>query len=179
MIDKLDKNIFDELKRGSIAALKEIHRIYSGRLFFFINSYIRNKETSEELVQDVFIKLWNNKEKIDSSDAVVSFIYTIAKNHAIDSLRRNRVKIFSIDSIHEKDYSEGNKGEEKLLYDEEERRIIEAIERLSPRKKEVFELHRVANLTYKQIAEQLGISTSAVEKNISSALKDIKKHITK
>lgn len=179
MKNDLDINLISELKSGSTSALKKIYKLYGSRIFFFINSYTHNREISEELVQDVFIKLWNYKENLESTKTVTSFIYTIAKNHAIDFIRKNRVKIYSIDSVNERDYSEGNLGEVKLIYDEEEKLIKEAIEHLSPRKREVFELHRIEKLTYKQIAEQLGITVSAVEKNISSALKEIQQYIVK
>jgi RNA polymerase sigma-70 factor (ECF subfamily) len=179
MKEALDLNLILELKCGNTSALKKIYNIYGSKLFFFINSYTRNKEISEELVQDVFIKLWNNREKLETSKSITSFIYTIAKNHAIDYIRKYNVKIYSIDFINEIDYSQGNFGEEKLIYDEEEKFITDAINQLSPRKREVFELNRNEKLTYMQIARQLGISISAVEKNISSALKEIKNYISK
>jgi len=174
MVDELEIRLIEDLREGNPSALKKIYKLYYSRLFFFINAYTHNNEITEELLQDVFLKLWNNRENIYSSQSIVNYIYTIARNHAIDHIRKNRVKIFSIDIIQGKEYSEGNKGEEEVLYSEEEKRINKAINNLSPRKKEVFELHRVENFTYKEIAERLGISVSAVEKNISSAIKELR-----
>ena len=179
MKEELDLILILELIQGNSSALKKIYKFYGSRIFFFINSYTHNKEITEELVQDVFIKLWNKREKLDTSKSIKNYIYTIAKHSVIDFIRKNSVKIFSIDSIPESEFSTNNIGEENMLYDEEERLIKEAIERLSLRKREVFELHRIERLTYNQIADRLGISVSAVEKNISSALKDIRKYLIK
>lgn len=178
-MEELDLKFILELKNGSTSALKKIYQFYGNKIFHFINSYTRNREISEELVQDIFIKLWNYREKLETSKSIKSFIYAIAKNHVIDFIRKPDVKIFSIDSVHEQRLTEGNMGEESLIFAEEEKIIFEAMASLSPRKRQIFELNRIENLTYKQIAERLGISVSAVEKSISSALKDIKNHISK
>lgn len=83
-----DINILDELKNGSVPALERIFNLYSVKLFYFINSYIRNKEISEELTQDVFIRLWENKHNLKTSFSINNYLYTIAKNLCIVPPRR-------------------------------------------------------------------------------------------
>lgn len=175
----LSENTLRDFKKGNISAFKEICSLYGKKLFYFINAYTNNREVTEEIVQDVFIKLWYVKEKIDTSLSINSYIYTIAKNLSIDYLRMQRFKVFSIDSIVERELSHNNEGEEIINYEEENNLIRQAIMNLSPRKKEVFTLHRFERLTYHEIAQRLGISVSAVEKNISASLQDIRKYISK
>ncbi len=151
--------------------------MYSKKLFYFINAYTNDREESEEIVQDVFLRLWNRRESLDDSLSLNSYIYTIAKNLSIDYIRRKKVKIFPIDYLNENYFIVHNKGESNLITHELEIKFDEAIEHLSPRMKEVFKLHRKDNLTYSQISTQLGISVSAVEKNISSAIKSIRKYV--
>jgi len=163
-----------ELKGGSTSALKEIYTLYSKKIFYFINSYTYNKEITEELVQDVFIRLWNNRKSIDADSSINSYIYTIAKNLAIDFIRKKKVIILPIDSVNQSEISNNNEGELQIIIEQEENILKEAINSLPVRQKEVFELHRNYDLSYKQIAAILNISVSAVEKNISSALKKLK-----
>lgn len=178
-MDDQNLKLILDFKAGKVSAFKKIYEIHFSKIFFFINSYTRNKEISEELTQDVFVKLWNYKQKIETSKSITSFIYTIAKNHTIDFIRKNSVKIYSIEGVNENKYALRNLGEDKLTFEEQERLLGEAIEGLSARKKEIFKLNRHENLTYKQISEKLGISASAVEKHISTALKEIKNYISK
>jgi RNA polymerase sigma-70 factor (family 1) len=168
-----------ELKRGSTSALRVIYNLYSKRIFFFINSYTYNKEISEELVQDVFVKLWNNRKSLKTNASVKSYIYTIAKNLAIDFIRKKRMVILPIDSVNQMEISNNNEGELKLIIEQEESLLKQAVDNLPFRQKEVFELHRNYDLSYKQISEILDISVSAVEKNISSALKKLKYSLLK
>jgi RNA polymerase sigma-70 factor, ECF subfamily len=175
----IDQNIIDELKNGSVPALERIFNLYSSKLFYFINSYIRNKEISEELTQDVFIRLWENKHNLINSPSINNYLYTIAKNLCIDYIRKKKIHILPIDSIiDESDFSQKNEGDIKISSIEEIDLINKAIERLSPRKQEIFRMHRFDKIAYQQIAEKLGISVSAVEKQISSALTDIQKYLS-
>ena len=175
----LDLFITHDLKKGKVSALEKIFKLYNKRLYYFINSYTRDKNVSEELVGDVFIKLWNNREKINTSLSINNYLYTIAKNLAIDYISRKKLKIFYIDNINEIEIAHSNEGEQNIVYSETEKIINEALNRLADRKKEIFLLHRIDKLTYKQISSQVGISISAVEKNISSALKSIQKFLEK
>jgi RNA polymerase sigma-19 factor, ECF subfamily len=129
------------------------------------------------MLQDVFLKLWNNRENLDTSLSLNSYIYTIAKNLSIDYIRKKKVKIFPIEYLNERNLVEHNNGESDLIAGELNQLFQEAIGCLSPRMKEVFTLHRIEKLTYTEISNQLGISVSAVEKNISSALKSIRKYV--
>jgi RNA polymerase sigma-70 factor, ECF subfamily len=174
----IDNNIIDELKKGRVSTLERIFNLYSGKLFYFINSYIRNKEISEELTQDVFIRLWENKHNLKNLPSINNYLYTIAKNLCIDYIRKNKTLILPIDSVSEIGFSQKNEGDLKISSLEEVDFINKAIENLSPRKKEIFKMHRFDKITYQQIADKLGISISAVEKQISSALSDIKKFLS-
>ena len=163
-----------ELKNGSLSALGEIYNFFNKRLSFFINAYTGNKQETEEIVQDVFVKLWNHRSSIKDVSSAKSYIYTIAKNSAIDYIRKRKLLVFPLDSLKKNEPFESNQGELNLLIQEENSLINTAIDNLSPRRKEVFKLHRNENLTYKEISERLGISVSAVEKNLSAALKEIR-----
>ena len=177
----LDLNTVEELKRSSRTAFKKIYYFYNKRIFYFINTYTRNIEICEELTEDVFIKLWKSREKIQTKTPALfkSYLYAIAKNSAIDFIRQKKVPIFPIDLANNLDISENNEGELNLILEDESKLFEAAIDRLSPRKKEVYLLHRFEDLTYKQISSKLGISVSTVENHITAAYKEVKAFLYK
>ncbi len=171
---EIESKIIIELKKSNAKALKKLHSIYSKKIFYFIYSYTRSTEITEELVQDVFLKLWNKRKSLKELSSLNNYIYTIAKNLTIDFLRKKKnAIIIPIDSVEEEVVTK-NSGETKIAFLEKKALIYKAITRLSPRKKEVFKMQRFEKLTYKAISEKLEISVSAVEKNMSSALKELK-----
>jgi len=175
---EIESKIIIGLKKNNAEALKMLHSIYSKKIFYFIYSYTHNTEITEELVQDVFVKLWNNRRTLKKLSSLKNYIYTIAKNLTIDFLRkRKKVLIIPIDTIVGEEIVSKNFGEEKIISLERIGYIHRIIERLSPRKKEVFKMQRFEKLTYKAISEKLEISVSAVEKNMSSALKEIRHNL--
>ncbi len=163
-----------ELRKGNPSALRKLYEIHAKKLFLFINSYTHNIQVSEELVQDVFVRLWNNRNNIKLNSSFNSYLYTIAKNLAIDFLRKKMNAPVHLPLIKKNELTSFNKGEVEIISIEERSAIYREIEKLSPRKKEVFKMHWFEKKTYKVIAEELKISVSAVEKNISSALSELR-----
>ena len=150
----------------------------NSRLRFFLHGYISDEETIKEIIQDVFVKLWQNREKLYSEDSLKSYIYQITKNHVIDILRKNKLELVNFDETSENDIISNESIHERIENEELEKIINDGIINLSNKKKEIFLLHRFEKLTYPEISQKLNISVSSVEKNISSALKDIKKLIS-
>lgn len=127
-------------------------------------------DTSKEIVQEVFINLWNKRDSITSERSVKSYLYTSVKNRCFNWLRdhkkfRSHVLDFEIedhDTIFERDDLESQ---------EIKKRIEDAMEKLPDRCREIFELSRFEDLKYREIAERLGLSVKTVEVQVSKALK--------
>ncbi|MGD8779135.1 MAG: RNA polymerase sigma-70 factor [Ignavibacteria bacterium] len=177
MRNGFDKKLIDELKQGSTDALRKVHELFKKKLFCFVYSYTRNAEISEELVQDVFIRIWKNRQTLDPASSINNYIYTIAKNLTIDYLRKKKGEVISLESVKENEISSGHEGELKIISREDEATVNKVIDKLSQRKKEVFKMHRFEQMTYREIAVKLDVSLSAVEKNISSALREIRESL--
>jgi RNA polymerase sigma-70 factor (ECF subfamily) len=157
-----------ELTRGSETAFTFLFQRYSEEVYNFIYRFIRNKETSRELTQDVFMKLWVHHTSIDRSQSFEGYLFSIARNHLFNFLKR-RLKEQEIlhqitaTATEEDPYDAHTYREVMLQY-------THSVASLPPRQRQVFILNREEGLTYKQIAAQLGISVSAVEKHMSAAL---------
>jgi len=177
---KSNKELLILLKKGDVIAFDNIYEKYSKRLYGFVIRYVKQKEDAEGIVQEVFIKIWETRNKIDIYSSFDSFIFTIAYNTTINILRKrvnehkfhDQLKSVSqitgagqiIDEIHFKEIN----AQLKLL-----------LNQLTPRQKEIFQLSREAGLTHEEIAKKLNISVNTVKNHMVTTLAFIKSHIDK
>jgi RNA polymerase sigma-70 factor, ECF subfamily len=179
MIRGLDsENLLSELKKGDKKAFTQIFQLYHSRLSHFARSYVIDPDVAVNLVQDAFLKLWENSNKLKDSTSIAAYLYTITRNNCLNYLKHQKVEAKYHQKITknslELDLNLGAlKRLEYDLYDfEEVQQIIDrTIEMLSPQVKQVFLLSRYENLSNAEIAEKLGITVKAVEANITRALK--------
>lgn len=167
------------MESNNIKVDREFERLY--KLFYpavlnFVNQRLRDREASKEVVQDAMVKVWKKRFNIDLSEATFkSYLYTTARNTLIDYVR-GRVNTESIDQdnverIHvEEDEALIN---DSLLKVE----IMKCLNKMKPKRKEIFMLSKMQGYTYKEIAAALDISERTVEDNISKALAALKAHL--
>ncbi len=168
------------LKEGDLLAFDEIYSRYSNRLFCFVLKLIKQEQDAEEIVQEVFLKLWRSRDKIDLHTSFDSFVFTIAYNHTMSMLRKR---------VHEQKYlnhlaglqrtSEAEDIIDELTFQEIQGCYLRLLEQLSPRQREVFLLSRDEKLTYKEIAGKLDISVNTVEIHMTKALRFMKDNLGK
>ena len=162
------------LKEGNIDAFNKIFDHYAKRLFRFSMSYLKSTEDAEEVVQEVFLKIWDNKENLSTLKSFESYLFTIAKNGILNTIRKSKYKeaYQHYVKIHpEKDALL----DDELNFKELERVYKKAVEELSPKRKEIFLLSREKHLSNTEIAEKLDISVKTVENQMTSALSEIRK----
>ena len=122
-------------------------------------------------MQDIFIKLWNNCKDVPL-DKARSYLFTLAKNHFLKNVEKKQVRLRYRNSISEKVNKEDPQF--KLEQDEYKARLENAINHLPDGQREVFLMNRIEKKTYVQMAEELGISKTAVEKRMQKALLKMK-----
>ena len=156
-------------------AFDTIYSRYSNRLYYFVLRYIKQKEDAEEIVQEVFIKIWESRRKIDTHSSFESFVFTIAYNTTI-SLLRKRVSenkyidnLSSIQQITSSDYIVDD-----IQFNELNDKVFSLLKKLPPRQREVFQLSREQGLSHDEIAKKLNISSNTVKNHLVKALAFIK-----
>jgi RNA polymerase sigma-70 factor (ECF subfamily) len=174
IISYSDEQLMQEIKADNMFAFDVLYKKYSRRLYKFGFSIIKSKEETENLIQDVFLCLWENRHKVEKDSSVKSYVFTIAYNSAISIIRKKAKESQFIEYI--KTIQEINEEpvNVKLEYDELTNKLDDIIQTLPPRQKEVYLLHRVEGLKYSEIAEQLNISENTIENHMSRALKTIR-----
>lgn len=179
MFDKAqpDIQLVKSLQKGDIKAFDRLFENYARRLLYFARGYLKSKEDAEDLVQEVFIKIWEKRKEIKEYYSFQSFIFTITYN-AIKKYFRTKNTEQKYLKIFQEDFNESvDSTKLEIEYNEISQQVISAIEKLPPRRKEIFKLSREQGLPHKEIARIMEISPKTVENQIREAIKQIKKHL--
>ncbi|MDO6519568.1 RNA polymerase sigma-70 factor [Zobellia galactanivorans] len=162
-----------DLKKGNKVAFKYLFNTYYNRLVAYITTYNHNIAQSEDVVQQTFIKLWDNRQKLDEGQSPKGYLYAIAYNIYCDTLRTQKKQEKLMSVIWERALRD--RIEEDL--DAKERRIQkmrQVIESLPPKCKEIIQMNKIQGIKYKDIAEHMGISIKTVEAQMRIAFTKIR-----
>lgn len=171
----IDRSLVLRLKSGDNDAFEKLFQKYHKKIFFFALRYNNSKEDAEGVVQDVFIKIWNERKTLKEDLSFNSYVFTITKNHLFNINRKK---------LNEKAYKEyfihhftkaDNKPEQDIIYLDLKSKLDAVIDGLPTQRKKIFIMSRRQGLSNKEIAEELDLSVRTVEVHISLALKTIKK----
>lgn len=173
---KIDINIKDdclisEFCNGNREAFNVIFRRYYGKVNCFIKSIIKDDNASEDLSQDIFIKLWTCRSSMKNIHSLNSFIYVMSRNSAIDYIRTSKdfVLLEKISDIYT-----NTETEENFFATEKELLIRLVVSQMPAKRRLIFEMSRYKGMTNEEIAHSFGISKKTVENHISSALKELR-----
>jgi RNA polymerase sigma-70 factor, ECF subfamily len=159
-----------KLRKGNVSAFDLIFKIYNQKVFNFCLKLLNKQEDAEEVTQEVFIALWENREKIELNTSLSSYIYRIARNKIYNIYRKSYYVQAYLEYMNVNSKKLESFTEDEILYNELNQFLNVTIEALPPRRKEVFELSRFEGLTYKEIAKRMKISENTVDVQIRKAL---------
>ncbi len=162
-------------------AFRQIFHYYTPRLLPFVFSMVKSDAVAEEIVQDVFLKLWTNRVEVAQKEAPSSWLFTVAANQSLTFLRRMSVERRYIDKVKaEIDQAWFQNPTEDLLFLREDEALLKkAIDALPPQQKLIYTLSRHEGLSHKEIADQLNISPNTVKNHIVTAVRALREFIQK
>jgi len=172
--------LIQPLKNGSVKAFDALYQLYSARLYNFVLK-ISNGDTymAEEIVQRVFIKIWEDRSMLDTQKSFNAFICTIAKNMLMNEYKHQMVEFVYQEYILQINKDESSDGVDKIEYVFLEKYLNTLIEQLSPARREVYIMNRIDKLTVKEIAQRSGKSEKTIEKQLSEANEFIRRQFSK
>ena len=163
---------------NDVNAYRELFILYHKRLLNFSVTITHSKESAEEVVSDVFLKLWVNRATLITIDNFHLYIYIVTKNLSINrALKEKREQSFSLDETLIDMQNIYSNPEELMISSEMQRRIRSSIEILPPKCRLIFKLIREDGLKYKEVAELLNLSLKTIENQMTIALKKITESI--
>lgn len=166
----------DDLRQGDYDAFNRIFFAFYKPVLNFLHSLTQSRDDAEEICQEVFAKVWLNREKLDAGKNFRAYLYTITRNEAYDYFKKR--KIVDAGSYQEWQSSAANDTDEVIIAKETELLINLTVSRMPKQRKRIFELSRYEGMTNEEIAKKLNIGKNAVEKQITYALKDIREVLT-
>ncbi|CAL1519106.1 RNA polymerase sigma-70 factor [Chitinophaga sp. MM2321] len=170
--------LLQQLIAGDAESFRKIYEYYQGKVFLFALRLTKSKSEAEEIVQEVFVRLWENREKVKIEKNFNAYMLTITKNLILDRLKKAAFDKTIQQKIYHNMLVLQNTTVDELIEKELTRLYQQAVDRLSPQKKVVFMLSRQEELSYEEIAQKLGVSKNTVRNQMSDSLKSIREYLT-
>lgn len=160
------------LKEGSREAFTMLYNLYADRLYSFALVQTKSKQMAEDVVQDTFLKLWNNRTNLNCYGNVQALVFTMARNLIIDAFRRQvaNIDIEAYFNLHEALPSTASP-EENLYFNETKENLEQAKAKLSNKECKIYEMSREQDMPIKKIAQTLNLSPQTVKNYLTSTLK--------
>ncbi|WP_103070201.1 RNA polymerase sigma-70 factor [Aquimarina sediminis] len=171
--------IIEEIKKGNREVFKNFFNKNYADLVIYANGYLFDQQVSEDLVQDVFIYIWENANGINIKSSLMGYVHSMVKNRCLNYLKSikitDNIEIldFNINLITEHKFESASDGDKKIVYHQ----ILKIVDSLPDKMKKVVRLKFLHNYKYKEIAEELGVSINTVKTQLKRAKTKIKEAI--
>lgn len=176
-MDESDSEILLLFRKNDVNGLKRLYDKYYVSLYMLAIKYIGKKEVAEEIVQDVFIQLWEKRQVLDVTSSFKSYLSAAIKYKSINYLKSIYKKYRFTELIPDLFTDNTFSGEEEVIGNEFSAIIKESIKNLPPKCRIIFNLSRNFSMSYDEIAVHLSISKRTVQAQIGIALKRIRKEL--
>lgn len=171
-----NEQLLQKIKSGDKFAYKLLFEKYYSQLTRFALLYVKDRDISEEIIQELFVQFWIKKETINISTSIKSYLHRAVRNRALNYLRDKKNHL-SIDVGLQDIINIGNEDVYDIDYIELKKFITLAIESLPEKCKNIYKMSRFEEMSYKQIAESLNISAKTVENQIGIALRKLREKL--
>ena len=166
---------FENIKNGNIELYEQLFKHYYSHLVHFSYRYAKDVQVAEDIIQDIFVNVWNKRDTLDFTLNFKSYLYSAVRNHSLMHINKtNRVELVDLKFIVEKS---DNNPDVLVESNELEKGLMKIISEFPTKRREVFFLSRFDKLTYAEIAATLNISIKTVETQMSRSLKYIRKNL--
>jgi len=162
-----------KLKASERDSFKAIVNYFHAGIFNFLVFKVNDRAIAEDLLQDTFVRLWESRKTLDHNRSIKSYLFTIANNLALNHIRHENI-VWRFKENPSLDRALPETPFEKLTLKELETCIQKTIDKMSDKVRMVFLMCKVEGLSYKEIAERLGLSVATVESHMVKALRMIR-----
>ena len=178
--NRVDESLVKRFADGDMRAFDSIYSIFNPKLQRFVFTIVKTENDTEEIVQEVFVKLWENREKIKKYISFENYLFTIAYHTTVSLLRKRAKEVHYIEYVKSVQMEvEEFTPDETFNRDEIHETLNLLIEKMPGRQQEVFRMKHFQNCSYKEIADHLNISVNTVENHIVKAHKFLKENLGK
>ena len=166
------------ISKGDESAFKEFFNYYHPRLYGYALTMIQSHNPSEEVVSDVFMKVWTGRKRLSAIENVNHYMFRAVKNQALNYLEKRKLETVDLDKVQDNKIGDFIQPDLSVLNRELADQIQSAIESLPPRSKLIFGLIRIDGMKYKEVAEHLDLSVKTVENQMTIAIKKLREKLS-
>lgn len=166
--------LLQKIRNGDQNGFKEFYQLQFFKLYQFSYSFVHSRETAEEIVNDVFLAIWQKRNILNTINNINVYLYVAVKNACLNFLRRNNLPVpVSVEDLCVDHFQLTADPELVLIQRELQKQIREAVEQLPPRCRLIFKLIKEDGLSYKEVASILDLSVKTVDNQLCLALKKL------
>lgn len=174
------EDLVEKIRRGDEYAFELLFNQYYSRLCIFANTYLHSLDLSRDVVQDVFIKIWDNRENFYINQSLKAYLYQSVRNQSLNSLQKSKRKLAL-----EKKLKKQQEAQERvkdpetsnLTTEELTEKVWKLVDNLPERRRAIFVLYRKHGLSYREIAEVMGIARKTVENQMGKSLQFLREKL--
>lgn len=172
-----EKKLLLELSQGSEPAFTSMYNLYKNNVYATALRITKSKIQAEEAVQDIFLKIWQNRENLAEVTHFENYLFILSRNHLFNSIKKIARETNQIIEFDKKEA--GFIDTDSNIKDEQYNTILnQIVEQLPPQQQKVYQMAKRDGLSHQKIGEDLGISTETVKKHMAQALKFIRLKIS-
>ena len=173
-----ENQLTSRIKSDDIDAFQKLYDLYCRQLLNFILSYLEESGEAEEILQDVFLSVWENRKNLQSGKSVKSYLFRIAVNKVYNHLKRKVVERKYQYYLTYNEITSENDIEDKIYFNELKETIDQILSQLPDKQRKIFQLNRLEGMSHAEIAKKFNISVRTVENQIYRASKFIKSKLS-
>ncbi len=174
----MGNEIAGRIRNGDIGQFESLFRSSYASLVRYAMILVKDQDTAEEIVQDLFTRLWQDKEKLKIESSLNAYLFRSVYNKCIHYIDHNKVIEQHVKEVSHRHSESYESPYDILHYKELQDRIAHILERLPEKCGKIFYMNRFEGLKYREIASKLSISIKTVEANMGKALKEFRKEFT-
>ncbi len=173
-----ERYLLNQVAQGDQEAFKQLYNTFKDKLYSFIFVLSGSKETAEDVVQDVFLKIWVQRERLMEIENFNAYVFRMSQNHVLNLLKRAAKGKSILIKMKGEDPSVLTNPDRQLVYNDTKKALEKVVAELPSRQKDIFVLKREMGLRHEEIADLLQISSSTVKNHLTQALKTIQKKMS-
>ena len=174
-----ERSLVLRLIEGDEDAFCELYAAYKNRLIYFAMRFLKSREYAEDIFQDAFAVVWQGRRFINPDASFSAYLYTIVRNRILNQLR----DLSNQDKLREQILSQAvnytNETKDEIIANDLRQFISRALQQLTARQREIFQMSRERQMSHREIAEVLGISVNTVQESISISLRTLRTYLEK
>lgn len=169
--------LVERIRSGDHIAFETLFNKYYSRLCVFSNSYVKSLDIARDVVQEVFIKIWNNREEFHISQSLKAYLYMAVRNQSLNFLQQRKQKQRLEERLKKQQDLNDEIKQDEFNTEELTEKVWKLVEQLPERRRTIFILYRKHGLSYLEIAEVMDIARKTVENQMGKSLKFLRENL--